>query len=119
MHELSVAESICRSVARRTKGAHIDEVVVEVGVLSGVNADALRFCLGEAARLCGLDLGRFSVVAAPVEADCDCGKTYHTNDLMEPCPDCGGFLRSLTGGEDVVVTRLVVSEENEQASRAQ
>ncbi len=117
MHELSVAESICRSVARRVGGARIEELVVEVGALSGVNPEALEFCLGEAARLCGVNLGRFAVEPVPAEAACDCGMTYRATDVMEPCPGCGGFSRSFTGGEDVVVTRLVVVEEDEQANR--
>ena len=118
MHELSVAESICRSVAARAGGARVDEMVIEVGALSGVNPDALRFCLGEAARLCGIDLGRFSVEAVPAEAACDCGLIYRADDLAQPCPGCGGFARSFTGGDDVVVTRLVVVEEDEQTHRA-
>ncbi len=118
MHELSVAESICRSVVRRVAGVRIDEMIIEVGVLSGVNPEALAFCLGEAARLCGIDLVRFSVKPVPAEAVCDCGRTYQATNVMDPCPGCGGFSRSFTGGDDVVVASLVAEQEVGEANRA-
>ncbi len=116
MHELSVAESICRSVAARAGGAPVDELVVQVGALSGVNRESLEFCLGEAARLAGVKLERFRVELVPAQAKCECGHVYEAGDLMEPCPKCGGFARALTGGEDIVVSKLVVVEENAQTN---
>jgi len=114
VHELSIAESICRSVAERIDRARIDEMVVQVGALSGVNRDSLEFCLGEAAQLCGMDLGRFSVETVAAQAECSCGARYEAAELMQPCPECGGYSRSFVGGEDVVVSRLLVVQENEE-----
>jgi len=111
VHELSIASSICQSVAERVGDARVEEMVVEVGGLSGVNRDSLRFCLGEAAPLCGVKLDRFDIRVVPARAQCACGHTYDADDLTAPCPRCGGYARAFSGGEDVVVTRLVVVEE--------
>jgi Zn finger protein HypA/HybF involved in hydrogenase expression len=100
-------------VATHTSSRHIDDLVVQVGVLSGVNRDSLEFCLGEAAGLLGLVVDRFSVEQAPARAECRCGHTYEVEDPLQPCPMCGGHSRSFVGGADVVVKRLVVVEENE------
>ena len=111
MHELSIAQSICQSVAERVGDARVDEMTVEIGALSGVNRDSLQFCLGEAAPLCGVKLGRFDIRVVPARAECVCGHTYDADDLMAPCPECGGYSRAFSGGEDVVVSRLVLVEE--------
>ena len=116
MHELSIAESICRSVAERVGGARVDEMVVQVGALSGVNRHSLDLCLGEAARLEGVQLSSFEVQMVPAHAVCDCGHGYDVDDFLQPCPRCGGFSRSFTDGEDIVVSRLVVVEDDEPAN---
>ena len=115
MHELSIAQSICRSVRERVGDARIGEMVVQVGTLSGVNRDSLDFCLGEAARMAGMTLDTFSVELVVAQASCECGCTYEAADLMQPCPECGGYSRAISGAEDVVVSRLVLVEGNEQA----
>jgi len=115
MHELSIAESICRAVKQRVDGARVEEMTVQVGALSGVNRESLEFCLGEAARLGGVGLGRFRVELVPAQATCECGFTYDAPDLFMPCPKCGGFSRTFTGGEDVVVSKLIVARENGEA----
>lgn len=112
VHELSIAESICRSVTERVGAARIDDMVVEVGALSGVNRESLEFCLGEAARISGVRLDRFSVELVSAQAKCECGNSYEADDLIQPCPKCGGFSRSYTGGEDVVVSKLIMVEED-------
>ena len=116
MHELSVAESICRSVSERVGDARVEEMVVQVGALSGVNRASLEFCLGEAAQVTGLKLERFSVERVPARARCECGETYEADELMQPCPRCGGFSRSFINGEDIVVSKLVAVEENDEAN---
>jgi hydrogenase nickel incorporation protein HypA/HybF len=116
VHELSVADSICRSVAERVGTARVEEMVVQIGSVSGVNPEALEFCLGEAAQLNRLDLGHFEIRAVPAAAVCECGHTYEAADLLEPCPRCGGFSRELTGGDEVVVSKLVVVESDGEAN---
>ncbi len=114
MHELSVAQSICEAVIARAPGARVEEMVVEVGALSGVNAESLEFVMPNAAEICGLELGAFSIRPVPARAACECGHEYDATQILEPCPQCSGFDRSITGGEDVVVSRLIVVEDNEQ-----
>ena len=114
MHELSIAESICRGIAQRVNGARVQEMTVQIGALSGVNRDSLEFCLGEAARMAGVRLDRFDIEVVPARAECDCGHTYDANNLLDPCPKCDGFSRSFTGGDEVVVSKLIVVEEDDQ-----
>lgn len=116
MHELGVAQSICESVRQRAGGRRIEEMIVEVGALSGVNCESLEFVLPDAAEMSGLTLARFRVEPVSAQAECECGNVYEARELLEPCPKCGGFERSITGGEDIVISKLIVVEEDEQAN---
>jgi Hydrogenase/urease nickel incorporation, metallochaperone, hypA len=44
MHELAITESVVEAVAERVGDARVTRVVLEIGMLSGVLPDALRFC---------------------------------------------------------------------------
>ena len=111
MHELSIAESICRSIISKTGSTRVKELMIEVGALSGVNRDSLKFCLDEAAKMAGLKLRRYDVHLVPAEAKCECGEVYEASGLIEPCPKCGGFGYTLSGGEDILIRHLVVEED--------
>ena len=113
MHELSVAQSICESVIAHAAGRRVEKIVIEVGTLSGVNRESLDFVLPDAAEICGLEFDGFTVETVTAQAECACGNAYEALELLEPCPECGGFERSITGGEDVVISRLTVVEEDE------
>ena len=113
MHELSVAQSICESVLAHAAGRRVETMVIEVGTLSGVNCDSLEFVMPDAAEICGLEFDGFAVKAVTAQAKCACGNAYEALELLEPCPECGGFERSITGGEDVVISKLIVVEEDE------
>jgi len=114
VHELSIAQSICESVTAHAAGRRVEALVVEIGTLSGVNCDSLEFVFPEAAEMSGLAFDAFSIESTPARAACACGHAYEARELLEPCPACGGFERSITGGEDVVVSKLVVVENDEQ-----
>ena len=44
MHELAIAESVVETVTQRLPDAKITRVHLEIGALSGVVADSIRFC---------------------------------------------------------------------------
>ena len=67
----------------------------------------------DAAEICGLALDGFTIETVTAQAECACGNAYEALELLEPCPECSGFERSITGGEDVVISKLIVVDENE------
>ena len=113
MHELSVAQSICESVIEHANGRRVEEMIVEVGALSGICAESLEFVLPTAADMCTLTLESFSIKRVPARARCECGHEYEATELLEPCPRCTGFNRDIIDGADVTVSRLVVVEDDE------
>ena len=71
MHELSLAKSICDTVARHVlKDQRVACVVVELGPLSGVVADALQFGFEIVAQQSGLAGARLEVHHLVAQGDC-------------------------------------------------
>ncbi|HET9893539.1 MAG TPA: hydrogenase maturation nickel metallochaperone HypA [Streptosporangiaceae bacterium] len=59
MHELAVTESVVSAVAERLPKAKVTAVRLEIGALSGVVADSVRFCfdlVAEGTNLAGASL---------------------------------------------------------------
>ena len=44
MHELSITQNLVASIEEHVQGQRVKRVTLEVGKLSGVMADAIRFC---------------------------------------------------------------------------
>ncbi|MEC7192467.1 MAG: hydrogenase maturation nickel metallochaperone HypA, partial [SAR324 cluster bacterium] len=44
MHELSITQNLVAIVEEHARGQRVKRVTLEIGKLSGVMADAIRFC---------------------------------------------------------------------------
>ncbi|MBI4742263.1 MAG: hydrogenase maturation nickel metallochaperone HypA [Betaproteobacteria bacterium] len=112
MHELSLAEGVLQIVedaAREQKFLRVRTVVLEIGRLSSVESEAMRFCFDAVA--CGTlaEGATLEVIEAPGEGLCfSCGKTVPLAALYDPCPACGGYPVQATGGTGMRVRELEV-----------
>lgn len=74
MHELGITQQIVEAVMDRAAGAQVTKVVVEIGKLSAVLPDAVRFCFDlccEGTPLAGAEL---EIIEPDGRARCrDCG----------------------------------------------
>ena len=70
MHELALAQEIVDVVGERSGGAPVTRVVLEVGKLAAVSADALRFCFDLAAEDTVARGARLEIVETPGLARC-------------------------------------------------
>jgi hydrogenase nickel incorporation protein HypA/HybF len=108
MHELSLMEEvrvIIEQHAREHGFARVQAVVLEIGQLSGVEAEAMRFCF-ESVMAGGLAEGaRLEIMETPGRARCVCGWEGGMASRLEPCPSCDAFgLQILQGAEMRVKT---------------
>ena len=118
MHELSLAQSICRAIVERTGRVPLATIRLKVGVLSGVVPDSLEFCLGEVARLEGLGEPRVEIELVQPILRCACGREYTAEDILQACPVCGGYQREVVAGTDLTVTSVdVLTEETSDVGR--
>jgi hydrogenase nickel incorporation protein HypA/HybF len=112
MHELALTESIVQSIAENA-AVHGYSVVtmvrVEIGVLSGVEPDALRFCFDAVARGTIAEGARFEIIAEAGRAWCRaCGKSVPILQKYDACPECGGHQLRIEGGEALRIKELEV-----------
>lgn len=112
MHEMSLAEGILQIVedaAAKQAFRKVTEVRLEIGALSGVEPEALTFCLEVVFRGSVAEGARVELERLPGQGYClDCGETVAVNALYDACPKCGGYQVQATGGAEMRVKDLLV-----------
>lgn len=108
MHEMAIAESVVEEVARRTEGARVTEVHLEIGRLSGVVPDALRFCFDLAAERTALEGCALLIDEPAGDAECrTCGRQFLLDKPFPLC-SCGSSEVAVTGGDQLLVRAVRV-----------
>ncbi|HQR55611.1 MAG TPA: hydrogenase maturation nickel metallochaperone HypA [Burkholderiaceae bacterium] len=113
MHEMSLAEGILQIVedtARANAAAQVRAVLLEIGALSHVEEQALRFCFDAVTRGTVADGARLEVKSTPGRAWClPCGESVALARLGEACPLCGSYQLQVTQGEEMKVKEIEVA----------
>ena len=132
MHELSVMSQVVESVTRELKGkavTRVESVRLEVGELTMLGKDQLKFAWGILTEDAPLKGARLIVVKKPAVIECQkCnfrgGAKHPTglgSHLMTPyicCPKCGGDVRIVGGRECIIRSlRAVMKGEGADAGR--
>lgn len=112
MHEMSLAESIRGIVedAAAAQGAQrVKTVVLEIGELSAVEVEALRFCLDVVLRETLADGAAIEIDAVAGVGWClACDRSVPLAQRYDPCPECGGYQVRPTGGTEMRVREIEV-----------
>ena len=112
MHEMSLAEGIIQLIedAARDQGfAHVRAVWLEIGRLSSVEPEALRFSFDVVTRGSLAEGARLEIIDVPGTAWClACSRNVELPALHEACPRCGGYQVQVTGGTEMRVKELEV-----------
>jgi hydrogenase nickel incorporation protein HypA/HybF len=89
MHELAISETVVETVSERLPGSLISCVHLEVGALSGVVTDSLRFCFDMVTEGTNLEGARLEITQPPARCRChECGSEFEPEDTVPVCP-CG------------------------------
>ncbi len=100
MHELALTENIIAGVAERVEGARVTRVVLQIGKLSGVVPEAVRFCFDVCAAGTALEGASLEIVEIPARAICrSCKSTIELSDMIALCSCGSANLRMLSGNE--------------------
>jgi hydrogenase nickel incorporation protein HypA/HybF len=112
MHEMSLAESmmaLIENAAIDQSFSKVRAVWLEIGTLSCVEPEALRFCFEAVARDTVAEGARLEIVAVPGEGRCrTCGHNQPMQTLLELCEKCGGYELDISGGTLMRVKELDV-----------
>lgn len=112
MHEMSLALEVLRIAeeeACRQRFRRVRTVWLEIGQLSTVDIEAMRFCLDAVISGTLADGAALHIIEMPGQGLCfNCKKTVPLAALYDPCPDCGGYPVQPTGGREMRVRELEV-----------
>jgi hydrogenase nickel incorporation protein HypA/HybF len=106
MHELSLTQSIVEVCSQRAAGARVRRVTLEIGRLTCVAPDALRFCYDVCTEGTGLEGSELEIVEIAGRARCRaCGADVALADLLTPCA-CGSYDLDCIAGEDLRIKEM-------------
>ncbi len=113
MHEMALCEGvidIIETEARRQSFSRVTTVWLEIGALSQVEPEAMRFCFDVvAARSVAAD-AKLEIIRPPGTAWCmSCVKSVTVEQRYDPCPCCGGYQLQITAGDEMRVKELEVA----------
>jgi hydrogenase nickel incorporation protein HypA/HybF len=112
MHEFSLAIEVINLAQRESKknmAGTIQEITIEVGNLSGVEADAFESALELLVKDSILENADINIVRTPGKGNCNaCNLEFEMKFRMDTCPKCQCFPSEISGGEEFRVVSLVV-----------
>ena len=109
MHELAIAESVVDTVTERLPGATVTCVHLEIGALSGVAPDSIRFCFDLATEGTGLEGARLEITEPPARCRCrSCGAEFEPDMPIVLCP-CGSPDVAVLAGEELKIVSVQVA----------
>ena len=112
MHEMSLAMGVLQIVeeaARAQRFRRVRSVLLEIGELSMVEVEAMRFCFDAVSRGTLAEGAVLNVVEVAGQGLCfNCNMTVPLAALYDPCPACGGHPVQATGGTEMRVKELEV-----------
>lgn len=112
MHEMSIAIQIIRLASRHAEEASagsISQVELDIGRLSGIELESLRFALSVATRETMLEGAEFRINTIDPVFECgSCHKHYTPEEWPGNCPNCGQNRPLLLKGNELQIKSLLI-----------
>lgn len=108
MHELAITQSVVEAVRERLGDAPVRVVTLEIGQLSGVVAESVRFCFDLCTDGTPLEGARLEILETPGSGHCRvCGADVMVDDLIPLCT-CGSADLDIRGGQELRIKQVEV-----------
>ncbi len=113
MHELSIVMGIIEIAEQQAGAANasvIEEIELDIGMLSGIEMDALEFAWKQAVKQTILQHAVKKINRISAKAKClDCDTEFAIEKYYDACPVCGRHLLNIIQGKELRVKTLLVS----------
>lgn len=113
MHEISLCESVLRVIEDQAAAQDyhkVETVRLEIGMLAGVEIDALRFGFDVVMKGSIAEDARLEIITIQGRAWCPhCVKNVAVQRRYDACPDCGGHQLRINGGDELRIKDLEVA----------
>ena len=112
MHEMSLCEGVLQILEDSAKSqgfSQVKTVWLEIGALSGVDPQAMRFGFDAVMKGSLADGAALEIIELPGQAWClPCSKTVAVTARYDACPECGSHQLQVTGGDEMRIKELEV-----------
>ena len=112
MHEMSICLSmidLIRDQQPKERFTRVKRIVVEIGALSHIDPEALRFCFDAAARGTLAEDGALEIREVAAVAWChDCLQSVEIPERGAACPRCNGNKLIVQEGDEMKLKELEV-----------
>jgi len=112
LHEMSVAMNIVEiadSFAKEKNASKVISITLDIGELSGVQADAILFCYEACAKGRLAQGSRLEINMIKAMALCaDCGEKFSPDNQIFICPKCEGLSVKLIAGDELKVREMEI-----------
>ena len=106
MHELGITQEVVAIVTERVAGAKVRKIVLEVGKLTAVLPDAIRFCFDLCAEGSPLEGAELEILETPGLARCrQCGAELPLDQPFGRCA-CGNCDLEWLAGTELKIKTL-------------
>lgn len=114
MHELSIIQSIIQIAAERLQSEidpKVEEVVLEIGDLAGIEVSSLSFLWSAAVENTILAGAKCHIQRVKGMAQCsECDSRFHVRQYYDPCPHCGSHLYTILQGNEMKVKSVTLAD---------
>jgi hydrogenase nickel incorporation protein HypA/HybF len=122
MHEMGIALEIIRiateSIPAELKGSRVERVHLQVGQLSAVVSESLRFCFDIVSKETALNGAALVIEEMPVVARCrDCEHTWTITGPVFICENCQGGRLDILSGRQLDIKSIEIAHEDEDDSK--
>jgi hydrogenase nickel incorporation protein HypA/HybF len=109
VHELAITESLVAVVTERLPGKKVTCVQLEIGALSGVVSDSLRFCFDLVTEGTALEGSTLEITETPAWCRCHaCATEFRPDGAFLLC-SCGSAEVTVVSGQDLKIAAVRVA----------
>jgi len=115
MHELSITQSMVdvvkRELSKQSNSLHIKKVTVQIGKLTGVVPDCVRFYFSFLIKGTVLEGAQLEIKEVPVRLFCNqCDNNFVLDEVNFVCPRCGKSDLKMNSGRELFVESIETEE---------
>ena len=111
MHELSLAMEVVEMSQREADKngvSIIHEILIEVGDLSGIEADIFQSALEMVVKDTLLENSIVRIIRTPGKGKCSsCNVEFEMKNRLDLCPDCGSIASEVNSGQEFRVLSIL------------
>ncbi|MBD2692312.1 hydrogenase maturation nickel metallochaperone HypA [Anabaena catenula] len=110
MHELGITQNIIAIVRENAQGKKVQRVLLEIGQLSAIMPDAIKFCFDICAKDTIVEGALLEILEIPGMAKCrQCGTKFYVEKPFSIC-ECGSVQLDIITGEELKIKEIEVED---------